>query len=94
MLLQLSEPVAQCQLVTIAEYDEAKESGTLQEYSLRSLDNAFCNSWFSDQKHGIFGCVPAEMLHVCGNGIMKYQMDVINNIVGTGHNKKSQTPYT
>jgi hypothetical protein len=55
MLLQLSEPVAQCQLITMAECDEAKESDTLQEYSLYLLDNAFCNTWFSDQKHGIFG---------------------------------------
>ncbi len=28
------------------------------------------------------------MLHNSGNGIMKYPMDVINNIVGSGHHKK------
>ncbi len=72
----------------MAEYDEAKEADTLQEYSLHSLDNAFCNTRFLDLKHGIFGCVPAEMLHVSSNGIMKYQMDIINNIVESGHNKK------
>ena len=87
-LCQLSEPVAQCQLITMVEYNEAKEADTLQEYSLHSLDSAFCNTRFSDMKHGIFGCVPAEMLHVSGNGIMKYQMDIINNIVGSGQNKK------
>jgi len=40
-----------------------------------------------DQAHGIFGCVPAEMLHVPGNGIMKYQLEIVSQIIESGSNK-------
>ena len=42
---------------------------------------------FADPVHGIFGCVPAEMLHVTGNSIMKYQFEVVKQIIESGTNK-------
>ena len=41
----------------------------------------------ADQVRGIFGCVPAEILHVTGNGIMKYQIEIVKQIIESGSNK-------
>ena len=90
MLEQLSDTHPQCSLVTKKEYNDAEMSDTLHLFSLHSLDNAFDQTPFADQVHGIFGCVPAEMLHVTGNGIMKYQFEIIQQIVECGQNKTKQ----
>ena len=88
LLAQLSDPIAQCKLITLSEFNEAKENDRLADLSLHNIDNAFYNLPFGDLVHGIFGCVPAEMLHVSGNGIMQYQLDVINEIISSGKNKR------
>ena len=51
---------------------------------MHAFDNAFDKTPFADQVHGIFGCVPAEMLHVTGNGIMKYQLEIVKQIIESG----------
>jgi hypothetical protein len=56
--------------------------------SLHDINNAFINIPFGDPHHGVFGCVPAEMLHVSGNGILQYILDVTNDIVGSNKNKQ------
>jgi hypothetical protein len=56
---------------------------------LHDINNAFSNLPFAEIVHGMFGCVPAKMLHVSGNGIMQYQLDVINSIIGAGSNKQN-----
>jgi len=71
-------------LITIEEYKFAKQTEIPHAYSLHAFDNAFDNTPFADQVHGIFGCVPAEMLHVTGNGIMKYQLEVVKQIIESG----------
>ena len=88
LLAQLSDPIAPCKLITLSEFNEAKERNKLADLSLHNIDNAFYNLPFGDLVHGIFGCVPAEMLHVSGNGIMQYQLDVINEIISSGKNKR------
>jgi hypothetical protein len=86
---QLSNPSPQCQLVTMANYNIAKSEKCLHEFSLHDINNAFSKLPFADIVHGMFGCVPAEMLHVSGNGIMQYQLDIIYSIIGAGTNKQN-----
>ena len=85
---QLSDIIPDCSLLTMEEYTDAKESGTLSQFSLHDIDNAFIGLPFADLTHGIFGCVPAEMLHVSGNGIMKYQLEIMQTIIGYGNRKQ------
>ena len=87
LLEELSNPSPKCALITIEEYNFAKQAEIIHAYSLHSFDNAFDKTPFADQVHGIFGCVPAEMLHVTGNGIMKYQLEVVKQIIESGSNK-------
>jgi len=60
----------------------------LHMLSLHSIKNRFIDLPFGDLEHGIFGCVPAEMLHVSGNGIMQYMLESVNQIIGSGTDKK------
>lgn len=57
-------------------------------FGLHDIDNAFDRVPFGNVRHGIFGSVPAEMLHVSGNGIMQYQLDVIHEIISSGQHKR------
>ncbi len=87
LLEELSKPNPKCALITNEEYKFAKQAQILHAYSLHAFDNAFDKTPFVDQVHGIFGCVPAEMLHVTGNGIMKYQLEVVKQIIESGTKK-------
>ncbi len=87
LLEELSNLSPKCALITIEEYNFAKQAGILHAYSLHAFDNAFDKTPFADQVHGIFGCVPAEMLHVTVNGIVKYQLEVVKQIIESGSNK-------
>jgi len=89
LLTQMSDPIPQCKLITVAGVNCARSNGCLADLGLHCIDNAFEKVPFGDLEHGIFGCVPAEMLHVSGNGIMQYQLDVINEIISSGNNKRS-----
>ena len=88
LLSQMSDPIAQCKLITLTDFHDAKQSNKLADLSLHNIDNAFHDIPFGDMVHGIFGCVPAEMLHVSGNGIMQYQLDVVSKIISSGKNKR------
>ena len=85
---QLCDPVPQCTLIKLSDYMFHKEHKTLHQMSLHDINNAFINVPFGDPHHGVFGCVPAEMLHVSGNGILQYILDVTNDIVGSNKNKQ------
>jgi hypothetical protein len=87
LLEELSKPSSKCALITIEEYKFSKQAQILHAYSLHAFDNAFYKTPFADQVHGIFGCLPAEMLHVTGNGIMKYQLEVVKQIFESGSRK-------
>ena len=65
----------------------AKQAEILHAHSLHSFDNGFDKKLFADQVHEIFGCVPAEMIHVTEHGIMKYQLEVVSQIIELGSNK-------
>jgi hypothetical protein len=87
-LAQLCDSRPNCSLITLSEYSLYKQEKTLQHLSLHDVDNTFIDLPFGDLVHGVFGCVPAEMLHVTGNGIMQYMLGVVNNIIGSGNNKQ------
>ena len=86
--MELSDSVANCQLTTTDQNVLAKTSDNLNELSLHAINNVFDDTPFGDRVHGIFGSVPAEMLHIRENRIMKYQLDIINLIVGSGEHQK------
>jgi hypothetical protein len=88
LLAQMSDPIAPCRLITLSDFNEAKQGNKLADFSLHDIDNAFEHIPFGDLKHGIFGCVPAKLLHVSGNSIMQYQLDVVNEIISSGKNKR------
>jgi hypothetical protein len=80
-MLDNSSP--ECQRVTIQEYNVALKNGTLEsDYSKYPIESAFANVHVSDQTHGLLGCLPGEMLHVSGVGIMKHQMECLSNMIG------------
>jgi hypothetical protein len=85
----ISGAEVQCQLITMANYNIAKSANCLHKFSLHDINNAFSNLPFVDIVHGMFGCVPAKMLNVSWNGIMQYQLKVINSIIGAGSNKQT-----
>jgi len=62
LLEELSNPSPKCALITIEEYNFAQQAEILHVYSLHSFDNEFGKTPFADHVHGIFGCIPAEML--------------------------------
>jgi hypothetical protein len=72
----------------LAEYALHKQQDTLHMLSLHYIENSFIDLPFGDRQHGIFGCVPAEMLHISGNGIMQYMLESVNQIIGSGTDKK------
>ena len=47
--------------------------------SKKATKNAFDNVWFGDQTYGLFGSVPAEMLHVSGTGIQKVHLLILRS---------------
>jgi hypothetical protein len=88
----MSKPTVQCKLITVSAYTAAKTIGELHKLSLHDINNGFKSISFGDLHHGIFESVPTKMLHVSGNGIMQYQLDVINNIISAGSNKRYFAP--
>ncbi len=87
-LAQLCDSTANCSLITLAEYYQYKEQQMLHHLSLHDIDNSFIELPFGDLVHGVFGCVPAEMLHVSGNGIMQYMLGVVHDVISSGNNKQ------
>ncbi len=48
----------------------------------KNISNAFENVPFGDLKYGLLGSVPAEMLHVCGTGLLKHMFCCLDNLIG------------
>ena len=60
LLAQMSDPIAQCKLITVLDFSTTKLCNKLADLSLHNIDNAFHDILFGDLVHGIFGCVPAK----------------------------------
>ena len=88
-LQQLSDAVAQCYLITLNDVKDLTPR-ELVDWSKHDIDNAFDDTPLSDQLHGKFGVTPAEMLHVCGNGVYKYQFESTKDLIGKKDSRQKQ----
>lgn len=85
---QMAQYRPNCILVTLADIEEARKSEDgLTLISKKNIRNAFDNVPLSDTIHGIFGAVPAEMLHVSGTGLLKYMFKCFCNLIGSDKKK-------
>jgi hypothetical protein len=86
---EMSSPVSQCHLITLADIQAAKlRDDGLTDLCKKDIINAFEGVPLADQRHGLLGCVPSEMLHVSGTGILKYMFACLINLIGSPHQKK------
>ncbi len=68
---EMSSPVSQCCLITLADIQAVKlQDDGLTDLCKKDIFNAFEGVPLADQWHGLLGCVPSEMLHVSGTGIL------------------------
>ena len=72
---------------------EEVESARANKKGLRQLSKKDINSCFDDvplsnQKYGIMGITPPDMLHVAGTGILKYMFNCVSDIIGPEGTKK------
>ena len=88
-LQQLSDALAQCYLTKLEDVQNLSAS-ELQSWSKHDIDNAFDDTPLSDQIRGKLGVCPAEMLHVCGNGLYKYQLECVCELVGKRTSRQKQ----
>ena len=79
-----------CKLRTVKDVDDHKAAGTLKSLSMHPIDNAFDGVPLGGDKYGIMGRVPSEMLHVSGNGIIKYELRALNQLIGRGDSKQKE----
>ena len=86
----LSDSIAQCQLLTLEDVAKTTHKGRLHELSMHNIDSAFDNVPILDIIRGIFGIMPAETLHVLGTGIIKYMLKAIVQLVGPNESKKTE----
>ena len=78
-----------CSLITSEELKQARltEDG-LTNLCKKSISNAFENVPFGDLKYGLLESVSAEMLHVCGTGLLKHVFGCLDNLIGGPNLKK------
>ena len=88
---QLSNPAPDCELVTLDMLANVAQSPDgLASISKHTIHNAFDGIPLSDLTSGIAGIVPAEMLHVSGNGIIKYQFQAVHDLIGPKDSNKNK----
>jgi hypothetical protein len=81
---QLSDPKPQCQLVTLADLAHAQlTDGDLKNLCKKNIVNAFDDVPLSNNEHGLMGCIPPEMLHVSGTGLLKYIFVSLCDLIGS-----------
>ena len=86
----MDNPRPNCNLVTLEEVNLAYENN--DEAAFRAMSNHPINSCFEGvpiacEISGIFGIVPPCVLHTMGGGIMKYQFECLNQLIGPGKSK-------
>jgi hypothetical protein len=64
--------------------------GDLKNHCKKDIVNAFDELPLSNVKHGLMGCIPAEMLHVSGTGLLKYIFVSLCDWMGSEKNKKKE----
>ena len=53
-----------------------------------NVTNAFENVPLGDDVYGLQGCVPAEMLHVSGTGLLKYMFGCLEGLISLTQSRK------
>lgn len=81
---EMSQPIPHCRLITKADIENARLSvDGLSDLCKKDIQNSFDGVPLSDQIHGLLGCVPSEMLHVSGTGILKYIFSCLESLIGS-----------
>jgi hypothetical protein len=88
-LHELSESRPKCNLVTLDEIRNARNTCWSCRIVKKAINNAFDNVPFGDLTYGLLGSVPVEMLHVGGTGILKYIFKYLDNLIAGYINKKT-----
>jgi hypothetical protein len=74
--------------VTLADLAHAQlTDGDLKNLCKKNIVNAFDDVPLSNVEHGLMGCVPAEMLHVSGTGLLEYILVCLCDLIGSEKNK-------
>ena len=86
---ELANPNPQCQLITLKDQEEARQSfDGLKSICKKDIKNAFDNVPLADDVYGLLGCVPPEMLHVSGTGLLKHLFACLPTLIGGPQTKK------
>ncbi len=62
--------------------------GHLKNLCQKNIVNAFYDVPLSDVEHGLMGCIPTEMLHVSGTGLLKYIFVSLCDLIGSEKKQK------
>jgi hypothetical protein len=75
--------------VTLADLAHAQlNDDDLKNLCKKNIVNAFDDVPLSNVEHGLMGCVPAEMLHVSGIGVLKYIFVSLCDLIGSEKTKR------
>ena len=86
---ELALPNPKCHLITLKDQEEARQSlDGVKSICKKDIKNAFDNVPLADDVHGLLGCVPPEMLHVSGTGLLKYLFACLPTLIGGPQTKK------
>ena len=55
----------------------------------KNVTNAFEKVPLSDDVYGLLGCVPAEMLHVSGTGLLKFMFGRLEGLISLAQSRKN-----
>jgi hypothetical protein len=79
---ELSSPIPMCSLISLEEMQQARKTyDGLTNLCKKNVTNAFENVPLSDNVYGLLGCVPAEILHISGTGLLKYMFRCLEGLI-------------
>jgi hypothetical protein len=92
---ELSSPIPSCSLISLEEMQQARKTQDgLTNLCKKNVINAFEKVPLGDNVYGLLGCVPAEMLHVSGTGLLKYMFGCLEGLISlTRPRKKDRESY-
>lgn len=86
---ELAKPIPTCTLITSDELEQARLTDNgMTDLCKKNIKNAFENVPLSDQKYGLLGMTPGEMLHVSQTGILKHMFGCLDGLIGGPKSKK------
>ena len=86
---ELSSPIPSCSLISLEEMQQARKiQDGLTNLCKKNVTNAFEKVPLGDDVYGLLGCVPAEMLHVSGTGLLKYMFGCLEGLISLTRSRK------